>query len=127
MSDEYFGGMKESILAERSLSFAIQVVKLYQMLGAEKKEFVLSKQILRSGTAVGAMVREAAHGESAADFVHKLAVAQKECNETIYWLIILSKTGYLSSVQYELLQEEATQIHKMITASIKTVKSRNSL
>jgi len=77
---------KENVLLVKSFSFAIRIVKLYQYLVAEKKEYVLSKQLLRSGTAVGALVREAQNAESKADFIHKLGIAQKECDETIYWL-----------------------------------------
>ena len=75
--------MKRSILKEKSFRFAIRVVNLYKYLCEGKKEFVLSKQLLRSGTSVGAMIREAEHSESIADFIHKMAIAQKEINETI--------------------------------------------
>lgn len=78
--------MKENVIKNKSFEFAIRIVKLYQFLCNDKKEFVLSKQLLRSGTSIGAMVREAEHSESKADFIHKLAIAQKEINETIYWL-----------------------------------------
>jgi four helix bundle protein len=77
--------MKENILKIKSFKFAIRIVFLYKYLCKEKKEFTISKQLLRCGTSVGAMVREAEHSESKADFVHKMAVAQKELNETIYW------------------------------------------
>src|SRR5690242_10108812 len=78
--------MKENLLKDKSFMFAIRIIKLYKYLCDEKKEFVLSKQVLRCGTSVGALVREAEHAESKADFVHKLAISQKEINETIYWL-----------------------------------------
>ncbi len=78
--------MRENIVKEKSLDFAVRIVKLAQYLSAEKKEFILSKQIMRSGTSVGAMVRESEHAESKADFIHKLSIAQKEINETIYGL-----------------------------------------
>lgn len=78
--------MKDNLIKTKSFQFAIRVVKLNQYLVSEKKEFILSKQLLRSGTAIGAMVREAEHAESKSDFKHKLAIAQKEINETIYWL-----------------------------------------
>jgi len=84
--------MRENVIKIKSFGFAVRVVKLYQFLCNEKKEFTLSKQLLRSGTSVGAMVREAEHSESKADFVHKLAIAQKEINETIYWLELLKET-----------------------------------
>lgn len=78
--------MKENIVKNKSFEFAVRVIRLYRFLCDEKKEFVLSKQLLRSGTSVGAMVREAEHAETKKDFIHKMAIAQKEINETIYWL-----------------------------------------
>ena len=78
--------MKENIVKNKSFDFAIRIVRLYQYLSTEKKEFTLSKQLLRSGTSIGAMIREAEHAESKNDFIHKFAIAQKEANESIYWL-----------------------------------------
>ena len=115
--------MKEDVLKAKSFKFAVRVVNLYEHLVAEKKEFVLSKQLLRSGTSVGAMVREAEHSESKADFIHKLAIAQKEINETIYWLELLQATEYLSQQQFESINTDAVEIIKLITSSIKTAKS----
>ena len=86
--------MKENILKNKSFKFAVRIVNLYKYLNEEKKEFVLSKQILRNETSVGAMVRETEHSESKADFIHKLAIAQKEINETVYWLELLKETEY---------------------------------
>ena len=114
--------MTESILKAKSFRFAVRVVNLYKYLCEEKKEFVLSKQILRSGTSIGAMVREAEHSESKADFVHKLAIAQKEINETIYWLELLQTTEYISDKEFESINDDAVEVIKMITASIKTAK-----
>jgi four helix bundle protein len=87
--------MKENAIKNKSLAFALRIVKMYQFLCDEKKEFTLSKQLLRSGTAIGAMVREAEQAESKLDFIHKLAIAQKEANETDYWIILLFKSGYI--------------------------------
>jgi four helix bundle protein len=114
--------MKENIIKNKSFAFAIRIVKLFQYLQAEKKEFVLSKQLLRSGTAVGAMVREAEHSESKADFIHKLAIAQKEINESIYWLELLNATEYISKEQFESINTDAVEIIKLITSIIKTTK-----
>jgi four helix bundle protein len=114
--------MKENVLKDKSLLFAIRIVKLYQFLTVEKKEFVLSKQLLRSGTSIGAMVHEAEHSESKDDFKHKLAIAQKEINESLYWLELLWKTEYLTEKQYSSINEDAIEIIKLVTASIKTVK-----
>ena len=115
--------MKENIVKNKSFKFAVRVVKLYQYLCEEKKEFVLSKQLLRSGTSVGAMVREAEHAESKPDFKHKMAIAQKEINESIYWLELLEETDYLSNKQFESLNTDATEIIKLITSIIKSTKT----
>lgn len=87
--------MKESILKTKSYKFAIKIVRLYQFLIKNKKEFVLSKQILKSGTSIGALIREAEFGQSKADFINKMSIALKEANETIYWLEILKDTDYI--------------------------------
>jgi len=92
--------MKESVLKNKSFDFAVRIIKLYKYLIEEKKEFILSKQILRSGTSVGAMVREAEHSESKSDFINKMAIAQKEINETIYWLELLSVTNYITITEF---------------------------
>lgn len=114
--------MKENILKNKSFDFAVRIVNLFKYLKDDKKEFVLSKQILRSGTSVGAMVREAEHAQSKADFVNKLSIAQKEINETIYWLELLSATDFLTKEQYESINTDAVEIIKLITTSIKTAK-----
>ena len=114
----------KSILKEKSFRFAVRTVNLYKYLCEDKKEFVLSKQMLRCGTLVGAMVREAEHSESKADFIHKMAIAQKEINETIYWLELLKETEYISNKEFESINVDAVEIIKMITSSIKTAKSK---
>ena len=115
--------MKEIIIKTKSYAFAIRIVRLYQFLCNEKKELVLSKQLIRSGTSVGALIREAEHAESRSDFKHKLSVAQKEINETIYWLDLLKDTNYLIAEQYESIKNDAVEILKIITSIIKTIKS----
>jgi four helix bundle protein len=114
--------MKKDILKVKSFKFAVRIVNLYKYFYKEKKEFVMSKQILRSGTSVGAMIREAEHSESKADFVHKLAIAQKEINETIYWLELLKETEYITDKEFESINADAVEIIKMVTSSIKTAK-----
>ncbi len=114
----------ENILKAKSLSFAVRIVNLVRFLNSDKNEFVMSKQILRSGTSVGAMIAEAEFAESKLDFIHKLSIAQKEANETIYWLSLLKETEYLSINQFEDIQNNAVEILKLLTSSIKTVKSR---
>ena len=115
--------MKENIVKNKSFAFAVRVVKLYQYLCEQKKEYVLSKQLLRSGTSVGAMIREAEHAESKVDFKHKMAIAQKEINETIYWLELLAATNYLTKEQFESVNADAVEIIKLITTIIKTTKT----
>lgn len=116
--------MKENVIKSKSFHFAVRIVNLYKFLSLDKKEFVLSKQMLRSGTSVGAMVREAEHSESTLDFIHKLAIAQKEINETIYWLELLYHTEYLNKAEFESINEDAISIIKMLTSIIKTTKSK---
>ena len=116
--------MKKNIVKEKSFLFAIRVVKLYQFLVDNKKEYVLSKQLLRSGTSVGAMVREAEHSESKKDFIHKMAIAQKEINESIYWLELLKETAYLKEAEFKSLNNDAIEIIKLITSIIKSTKTK---
>ncbi len=91
--------MIKHMLKAKSFAFAIRIVWLFQFLQTVKKEYVLAKQLLRCETSVGSMMREAEHAESKADFTHKMAIAQKEINETIYWLELLAATDYLSPEQ----------------------------
>jgi four helix bundle protein len=116
--------MSKSILKEKSYKFAVRIVNLVKFIKSEKEEFILSKQLIRSGTSIGALVREAEFAESKADFIHKLAVAQKECNETIYWLELLRETEYLAQNEFYSINEDAIEIIKIITSSIKTAKSK---
>ncbi len=116
--------MKKGILRDKSFKFAIRIVNLYKYLCEEKHEYIMSKQVLRSGTSAGAMIREVEHSESKSDFVHKLAIAQKEINETIYWLELLQATEYISNEEFESFNLDTTEIIKMITSSIKTAKSK---
>lgn len=115
--------MKENALKNKSKAFAIRAIKLFQYLQTEKKEYVLSKQLLRSGTAIGSLYREAEHAESKADFIHKLSIALKECNETTYWLELLCETNYISVIEFESINSDATEILKMLTSIIKTTKA----
>jgi four helix bundle protein len=116
--------MKNNIVKNKSFEFSIRIVRLYQYLQNEKREFILSKQLMRSGTSVGAMIREAEHSESTADFIHKMAIAQKEINETIYWLELLNATEYLNKQQFENVNADAVEIIKLITSIIKSTKSK---
>ncbi len=114
--------MKNNVLKEKSFAFAIRIVNLHKYLVNEKKEFVQSKQLLRSGTAIGALVREAEQGESKADFIHKLAIALKEANETEYWLELLHQTEYLDSKAFESIHKDNVELLKLLTSIIKTSK-----
>jgi four helix bundle protein len=118
--------MTKSILKEKSYHFALRIVNLYKFIVADKREYVLSKQILRSGTSIGANVEEAGQGQSKADFAHKLSIAQKEAFETGYWLRLLRDTKYLTGAQADSLITDCIELQKMLTASIKTVKRRAS-
>ena len=116
---------KESIIRGKSFKFAVRVVNLYKVLAGERKEFVIGKQLLRSGTSVGANVREALNAESTADFVHKLAIAQKECDETCYWLELLHTTEFLSETEFNSLHADASELLKIIRSIILTSKQNN--
>ena len=118
--------MKESILKSKSFSLAVRSVRLYRYLCEQKTEYVLSEQVLRSGTSVGAMVREAEYSESKADFAHKMGIARKELNETLYWLELLLQTEYITQTEYDSLSADAIEIIKMLTTSIKTAKNINN-
>jgi four helix bundle protein len=115
--------MAENVIKNKSFDFAVSIVGLYQLLCEVKKEFVLSRQLLRSGTAVGALIREAEHAESKVDFKHKMSIAQKEINETIYWLELLHKTGYLSDDRFQSINNDAVAIIKLLTSIIKSTKT----
>ncbi|HSD08072.1 four helix bundle protein [Flavobacterium sp.] len=117
--------MSENVIKVKSFSFALRIVKLYQFLSSEKREFVLSKQLLRSGTAIGALVREAEQAESKPDFIHKLSIAQKEANETDYWLELLFQSDYLTEVQFKSLNFDILEINKILASIIITSKQNN--
>ena len=114
--------MRKNVVAEKSMSFAVRVVRLYQHLVDEKREFVMSKQVLRSGTSIGANVREASSAQSKADFVSKCSIALKECDETGYWLDLLFRTEYLSGSQYDSMEADRRELFALLTTIIKTTK-----
>ena len=110
------------MIREKSLAFAIRIVNLYKQILEEKKEYVLSKQLLRSGTAIGALTREAEHAQSKADFLNKMNIALKEANETLYWLILLKETDYLSSEIFQSIYTDAEELLKILVSIVKTTK-----
>ena len=116
--------MKKSILKDKSKAFALRVIRLYKYLCEEKKEYILSKQLLRSGTSIGANIAEAFYGQSEADFVSKLSIAQKETGETMYWLELLHESDYLKRNEYDSINSDAEELIRLLTSSIKTVKER---
>ena len=116
--------MKKCILKDKSKAFALRVIRLYKYLCEEKKEYILSKQLLRSGTSIGANIAEAFYGQSEADFVSKLSIAQKEAGETMYWLELLHESEYLKRNEYDSIYSDAEELIRLLTSSIKTVKER---
>ena len=116
----------KNVLVEKSLKFAINVVNIYKRLTNEKKEFVLSKQLVRSGTSIGANIRESQYASSPNDFIHKLIISLKEANETEYWLEILKETEYISMEDYSKLICDNKELIKMLIASINTLKQKRS-
>jgi len=116
------GKLEKNPLKDKSYQFAIRIVKLSQYLQRDKKEFVLSKQVLRSGTAVGALIREAEFGQSKADFTNKMSISLKEANETEYWLSLLNDTDFISENQFVNLQSDCKELIAMLVSTVKTSK-----
>jgi four helix bundle protein len=115
---------RDSILKSKSFDFAVRIIKLYKFLKKQHSEYELSNQLLRSGTAVGALIREAEHAESRKDFSHKLNIGLKEANESIYWLELLFAMDYINKKMFDSMVKDATELLKMLIASVKTTKSR---
>ena len=115
---------RQGAMLKQSFALAIRIINLYKFLVSEKKEFVLSKQILRSGTSVGAMIRESRNAESDRDFIHKLGIAQKECDETIYWLELLKETDYINGRLFDSIVSDAEGVLRMLKSAILTTKRR---
>ena len=116
--------LQDSIAYEKSKKFAIRVIKLYQHLSKTKSEYTLSKQLLRSGTSIGANIKEALNGQSKKDFLAKMNIALKEAGESEYWLELLHETGYLSDEEYESINPECIELNKLLTSIVKTTKSK---
>jgi len=116
---------KENIVKDKSLSFAIRIVNLYKYLVAEKRETVMSKQLLRCGTSIGANIREAEQAQSRADFLSKQNIALKEANETEYWLELLMRTGFITQNEYESINNDCVELNKLLISIIKSTKQPN--
>ena len=114
--------IKENVLKQKSYSFALRIVRLYKHLCEQHKEYVLSKQLLRSGTSIGANIAEANQAQSKSDFVHKLSISLKEAVETEYWLNLLNDAEYLTNSQFVSLMSDCQELIRILTASIKTAK-----
>ncbi|MGX7667969.1 four helix bundle protein [Flavobacterium pedocola] len=114
--------MSENIVKTKSFQLAIEGVALYKILVESKKEYVMSKQFLRSITSVGANVREAVNAQSKADFIHKLSISQKECDETLYWLELMKATEYLSYDEFVNIHTQTSEVLKIIRSIIMTTK-----
>lgn len=115
---------RDNVIVDKSFDFAVRIVNLHKHLTAEKKEFVLSKQLMRSGTSIGANVSEAVRGQSDADFISKLSIALKEANETDYWLRLLNKTDYLNEKEYESISKDLDEVIAILVSIIKTMKNK---
>ena len=112
----------DSVIDQKSVAFGIRIVKVCRFLQENKKEFVLSKQLLRSGTAIGAMIKESEFAESKADFIHKLSIALKEANETKYWLLLLHESEYFNGSSYESVNEDCLNLIRLLVSIIKRMK-----
>lgn len=119
--------MKDSILKTKSKAFALRVIKMYNYLCGQKKEYVMSKQVLRSGTSIGANVAEAFFAQSDADFIAKLYISRKEAGETIYWIELLKESSYIGCDEADSMIKDCEELLKLLTSSIKTMKSKQSL
>lgn len=118
--------MKEdNIVKDKSKAFAIRIIKLYQYISETKKECVLSKQVLRSGTSIGANIAESECAASRKDFINKLYIALKECNETLYWLDLLMETNYLMDNEYKSIYNDCLEIKKLLMSIVKTSGLKN--
>jgi four helix bundle protein len=114
--------MKNDILNNKTYSFSLRIIKLYKYLKKEHNEFILSKQIIRSGTAIGALVRESKFAQSKADFISKLSISLKEANETLYWLELLQDSDFITKKMFDSLKVDLDEIISILVSSIKTLK-----
>ncbi len=116
---------ENNILVDKAIDFAIRIVNCYSYLVNEKKEYVMSKQVFRSGTSIGANIHEAIQGQSRADFISKLNISLKEASETSYWLILLHRTSFLEDKMYLSLKKDIDEIIRILISSIKTAKKND--
>ena len=114
--------MKENIVESKSLDFAVKCIELYKHLTFESKEYILSKQMVRSGTSIGANIKEAVRGQSNADFISKMSISLKEASETEYWLTLLEKTNYITPQQFQSMIADCKELIAILTGITKTAK-----
>lgn len=117
--------MSDNILLDKSKAFALRIIKMYKYLTEEKKEYILSKQVLRSGTSIGANAREASRGQSKADFYANLYISLKEADETQYWLELLYESGYLPEKEYKTIYEECEELVRLLVSITKNQKKNS--
>lgn len=117
--------MKENVVSDKSYAFALRIIKAYKFLSSEHREFILSKQLLRSGTAIGALVKEAEHAQSKADFINKMNIALKEANETEYWLMLLKDSNYIDEKSFQSISEENKELIRLLISIVKTSKEKH--
>lgn len=118
--------MRDNIILNKSVQFSIRIINLYKYLCEQKREYVLSKQLLRSGTAIGALVSESVYAQSLRDFISKLQIAIKEANETKYWLLLLTETEFIMKSEHHSMTTDCEELIKMLTSSINTSKQKLS-
>lgn len=122
MNNEKQMRVNENVVLTKSYDFAVRIVKMYQHLSSEKKEYILSKQVIRSGTSIGANIEEAIGGISKADFRAKMSIAYKEARETDYWLRLLKDTGYINEESFNSIKSDLTELSKLLFTIIKSCK-----
>ena len=125
MKDDNLYNRDNSPLHRKSYEFSIRIVNMVKYIKCSAKEYALTNQVLRSGTAVGALVREAEFAQSSSDFINKLSIALKECNETFYWLNLLRDTEYITDKEAESILQDCNELLAILISSVKTVKERN--
>lgn len=116
--------MKKNILLNKSKLFALRIIKLYKYLKENKQEYILSKQLLRSGTSIGANTKESVFAQSKADFIAKLFIAQKECAETEYWLELLHESDYINKQEFDSIYEDCQELMRLLVATTKTLQGK---
>ena len=116
--------MEENFLQNKSMNFSIRMVELYKRLSIEKHEYVMSKQILRSGTSIGANIREAKRAQSSPDFYAKLTISLKEADETLYWLELLNKTGYINDDIFKSVNSDCEELIRLLVSITRTVQNK---